>query len=855
MFLPFLLLALIFHFDLFLGPYAILRPNNNFDSEFFNFLIRGQLFLKHGLFSWDPYFAGGMPSFAGQITPYYVLSLFSNFLPSWLIYSLLFSMLTTLAGYGMYRLLAEYLQVARPLAVFGGIVFALTSTFTNVHPMSNFPFPMFFVWFLDLYQPRLGFLSRVCRLLGLLGLALVPYPVLTLPYFPVLQLALVLAYGWRAPNFRALFLGTIAIWTGYVLIYAPTIYALFEYIPFSHRIYLTKYKGFFAALHGAALDLPDGFLIQPGSFLVLWGLLVLRVSGRLRRTLVLFFIILLFTTYFGSPLYSLMGNTLFGKMDLYNLESILPFCSILAGVLVLNAARSVNFSYPRILVSLIICTLAFLIYRPVTSMLVLALGLSLLALMKMPESFKSSPRFPLPWAKLAAVTFAASLAALGMYPKQSYFRNYPPFARNFGHHQELKRLAAERDHEVFRVITVDAHPSVPQSYGLETADQEGALFNKYYKQFFKAVILPQLANPEDAAAFDHHWSFLFLSWRYPWNEPGQDNTFQPSQPKVRSAADWNIPLLLMLNVKYLVADKPIEGMEAFADLYGPSDGEGLPFNFLKRTSLNRAFSYPLWIYRFREPFARGYLAEKPVILSDHQEVLKQLSRQTLADLRQKVFFYAGDIPQSAWSQAPPDNRRAAGETLRLLEYFPDRVVFEGNVSSPSFLVVTNNYDPKWSATVNNQKAPVYRANHAFQAVLLNQAGPFRVVLAYHDPLVWWLHLATLAGLGLFLGCAFIGKQAPSLSPGPLSADPPREVARPDPALTAPLGKDLLLGNFWLMALGGALMALVFVGRSVILKKVPEEGYNKILFFTVVPAVGLLLSLWACWLARLCWRNV
>ena len=64
MFLLFFLFALAFNFDLFLGPYAILRIHDTFDSGFFEFFIRGGLFLKYGLFGWDPHYAGGMPSFA-----------------------------------------------------------------------------------------------------------------------------------------------------------------------------------------------------------------------------------------------------------------------------------------------------------------------------------------------------------------------------------------------------------------------------------------------------------------------------------------------------------------------------------------------------------------------------------------------------------------------------------------------------------------------------------------------------------------------------------------------------------------------------------------------------------------------
>jgi hypothetical protein len=310
-----------------------------------------------------------------------------------------------------------------------------------------------------------------------------------------------------------------------------------------------------------------------------------------------------------------------------------------------------------------------------------------------------------------------------------------------------------------------------------------------------------------------------------------------------------------MNVKYLISDKPIKGIEVLADLSYQSQGEGLPVKFLQDTQLQRGFTYPLWIYRFRQPFTRGYLAQKPVVLPDRQEVLKQLAQQTEADLREKVFFAKADLPAPA--APPPALTRlgSLGENLRLLDFSPDRLIFEGSVSSPAFLVVTQNYDPKWVAVVNHQKVPVYRANHAFQAIPLNQAGSFRAVLEYRDSKIWWLHLISLAGLGLFVACAFLGPGAS----GPLPRVPldnlPQDGASPEfiPAATPEIEQSL--GNWWLMALSGGATALVIIGYFVCLKKLPGPGVNILYFLTVMPGIGTLLPIWASSMARLCWRKV
>src|SRR6266850_5618233 len=82
-----LALTLLFHADkVLLGPWALVRQHDVFDSDYFRYAESGQLLLRHGLFSWFPAVGGGMPAYAWHYTPFYILSLFAAFVPVWLIY-------------------------------------------------------------------------------------------------------------------------------------------------------------------------------------------------------------------------------------------------------------------------------------------------------------------------------------------------------------------------------------------------------------------------------------------------------------------------------------------------------------------------------------------------------------------------------------------------------------------------------------------------------------------------------------------------------------------------------------------------------------------------------------------------
>ena len=79
------------------------------------------------------------------------------------------------------------------------------------------------------------------------------------------------------------------------------------------------------------------------------------------------------------------------------------------------------------------------------------------------------------------------------------------------------------------------------------------------------------------------------------------------------------------------------------------------------------------------------------------------------------------------------------------------MVIETDAAMPAYLVLSDTFDPGWSATVDGQPAPIWPAYLAFRAVYLPQ-GKHTVVFTYR-PAGFVLGLG-LSGFGMLLGLFF-----------------------------------------------------------------------------------------------------
>ncbi|HKI20692.1 MAG TPA: YfhO family protein, partial [Isosphaeraceae bacterium] len=144
-------------------------------------------------------------------------------------------------------------------------------------------------------------------------------------------------------------------------------------------------------------------------------------------------------------------------------------------------------------------------------------------------------------------------------------------------------------------------------------------------------------------------------------------------------------------------------------------------------------------HRNRGGLPRVRLAGSPVYASDEPQAVAQLDRLG-PDLRNYLVVEDPTHPLPTAS--------AVLGTAQIVEEIPDRVVVEADAATPAYLVLSDTFDPGWSATVDGQPAPIRPAYVAFRAVYLSE-GKHTIVFTYR-PAGFVLGLG-LSGCGILLG--------------------------------------------------------------------------------------------------------
>ena len=163
------------------------------------------------------------------------------------------------------------------------------------------------------------------------------------------------------------------------------------------------------------------------------------------------------------------------------------------------------------------------------------------------------------------------------------------------------------------------------------------------------------------------------------------------------------------------------------------------------------------------------------------------------------------------------------------------------------MVITNNYDPKWSATLNEMIVPVYRANHAFQAVYINEGGTFRLVMQYNESTVWWLHIVSVIGVATIIGYLRFqsGKKVKDFSVSKHEKSVSLELGSVfgETKETQKLYKKIIIFSGLAMVSLHVLWALFIANPNPAWSSEASKGvvfYNSL----VAPLAGFLVTLWA-----------
>jgi hypothetical protein len=165
-----------------------------------------------------------------------------------------------------------------------------------------------------------------------------------------------------------------------------------------------------------------------------------------------------------------------------------------------------------------------------------------------------------------------------------------------------------------------------------------------------------------------------------------------------------------------------------------------PYGFLVFGGGLRDDLPPFAVYENRAVLPRAFTVSRAAPLPDGPQLLPALST---ADFRHQVFLEG--ITDATGSPA------AAEEGPALIRnYQPDRVVVEVNRKTPGYLVLADVWFPGWTCTVDDNAAPLYRANFLFRAVPVG-AGTHTVVFAF-DPASYRLgRVISTAAVAVLLG--------------------------------------------------------------------------------------------------------
>lgn len=732
----FITLAAGFHINKFIfGPDAMIRFQDTFDSEFPRLVNLARYLFEYGFVEWYPNIAGGVPVNAFHFTLLHPLVLLSGWLPPWLIHIAMVVGYSVLAGYGFYRFMTEFFRVEHGIAVLGGILFLLIVHFHFAGIAFNafiFTFPMLFFLLHGQIHGENRRRTLLLRVLLLVILSLLSYPILGLVRFTLLHGAVLLVYFlWRRQFDLRMVVTAALFWAGYALVFLPNYLSLMDFMPFVQRNYQGNvFESFGAAVMYLASDFPSILVSQilicdqMQSFPLLVACVTLLGASRLvKLSFINFVFFCLLTAFFFSDLRTLFAGTFLQTIDLIYLRWVLPFSAAFFITVSLGELQRQTDASREHFLWLMLSALAALLV-----MLVALVGLSLIpsrwvwvsafskaALITFFTFFALKVVKPECWrftSRGGAGLANASLALfflVAMIVTGKPFR-YEPYSYTeiFAERPALAALAEEHRAEPFRVAVVGVHPAQAQMVGLETFGGGSPVFNRYYKDYAGLVLAPQLVDEKARDIFENYWYHILMS---EWHVRPTYNAFMPTDVTSR---DWNLALLAVMNVRYIISTDPIPGLEAVepAPKKPMEVGEGSP-----------VYVYPLSGF-----LPRGYLVPEAEFLPTRNEVLARMASAGLSELRSKVFFAEEQTLLPPRFATPG---RACGESS-LSVYEPDRLVFDIEAAAPCYLVVSNNFDPKWTASLDGRPARLYRANHAFQAVVIPGAGAHRLELRFRD---------------------------------------------------------------------------------------------------------------------------
>jgi hypothetical protein len=153
------------------------------------------------------------------------------------------------------------------------------------------------------------------------------------------------------------------------------------------------------------------------------------------------------------------------------------------------------------------------------------------------------------------------------------------------------------------------------------------------------------------------------------------------------------------------------------------------------------------VFYLPDAFPRAYLIGQSVRVKKAMDNLGLIASH---DFRKAVVLE--DDP----ALPPLDGETALGLVpAEVVSYAPEEVRIKTRAPAPAYLVLSDSFYPGWTALVDGQPAPIFRANFLIRAVRV-EAGDHEVVFRYHPRSYYWGRGISLAAWVLFILAAGVG---------------------------------------------------------------------------------------------------
>jgi hypothetical protein len=152
------------------------------------------------------------------------------------------------------------------------------------------------------------------------------------------------------------------------------------------------------------------------------------------------------------------------------------------------------------------------------------------------------------------------------------------------------------------------------------------------------------------------------------------------------------------------------------------------------------------LYEDARAMPRAFLATRVELQPDPDLMLERMRDSDLGS----VAFVEEPIDLGTDASAP-----AGGGTAEISAYEANRVVIETESTGRALLVLTDQHDDGWRATIDGSDAPIHRTDFLFRGVVV-PAGRHTVELTYRPASFVAGALLSVVGSALAAGLAFLG---------------------------------------------------------------------------------------------------